>query len=383
MTKSRRIRKVLICAGSIALVLAGGYQAWSLTERNMDTTAPRLNLNHVESIGRDRGKGNLLAIQPWMEPKDYASKRAFRQKIQSYFAEAKRRGFLKPNTVVVLPEGLGFWLVVLGEKQSVFGAKTVDEAMKIMVVSNLFSFARARMQACGSDKLKDALFRFKAAAMAEAYEDAFSEIAREFGATIVAGTILLPNPSVVNGRLTPGDGPLQNVSAVFRPDGALEPQLTVKCFPTIDETPFVGSGAPEQLPAYETPIGKLGVLICADGWCPETHSALRAKGVQAIASPSYIAHDKLLDNTWCGYSGRKTPDDVDKGDPFNIKETAAIQKYGLPGRLSESGAKIAIAAYLRGQLWDIGSDGGNYAAGIKIEAKLRRENEAAFLNVWL
>lgn len=34
----------------------------------------------------------------------------------------------------------------------------------------------------------------------------------------------------------------------------------------------------EDLPVFETPVGKLAVLICADSWFPEQYKALKEKG---------------------------------------------------------------------------------------------------------
>ena len=52
----------------------------------------------------------------------------------------------------------------------------------------------------------------------------------------------------------------------------------------------------EDLPVFDTPWGKVGVLICADRRWPETARVLRLKGARLILIPSYgMWH---LDNEW-------------------------------------------------------------------------------------
>lgn len=52
----------------------------------------------------------------------------------------------------------------------------------------------------------------------------------------------------------------------------------------------------DDLPVFETPWGKLGVLICADRRWPETARVLRLKGARLTLIPSYgMWH---LDNEW-------------------------------------------------------------------------------------
>lgn len=60
----------------------------------------------------------------------------------------------------------------------------------------------------------------KADSMAADYQTLFGGLAKEFGVTVVAGSIALPAPRIEHGKLLPGSGPLYNSSIVFGSDGA-------------------------------------------------------------------------------------------------------------------------------------------------------------------
>ena len=89
-----------------------------------------------------------------------------------------------------------------------------------------------------ADLVKYSLFRMKAREMAAVYQATFAALARDFGVTIVAGSILLPAPRISNGALEIGKGRLYNVTAVYGPDGRAHDQLTHKVYPISSELPF-------------------------------------------------------------------------------------------------------------------------------------------------
>ncbi len=84
----------------------------------------------VRCLGEDTGSGNLLGIQPYMTPADYASEERFHEKLDGYLRRGHEAGFVGEKTVVVFPEYLGAWLVAIGEKESVRSARTVAEAAR-------------------------------------------------------------------------------------------------------------------------------------------------------------------------------------------------------------------------------------------------------------
>ena len=376
MNPRKLIRRLLLAV----VVLVAALAIWGRAGRRPPDTAVALNLAEVHSLGQDTGNGNLLGIQPYMLTADYATEARFYQKLDGYLAAAREKGLIGPKTVVVFPEFLGAWLVVAGEKQAVYEAKTVKEAATLIALSNLPSFATSYLHAHAQDKMTEALFLMKAQEMADRYHRVFSRLAEDYGVTIVAGSILLPSPQVKDGHLLAGDGPLYNTTVIYGPDGRAREPAVRKAFPTKEEQPFVSPGSVDDLPVFETPAGKLGVLICADSWYPEAYRQLKRLGVELIAVPSLGS--AKADSIWQGYSGFPNPKNVDPADVGRLTEGEAWAKYALPGRISESGARTGVNVFLRGRLWDLTLNGLAFAARDNDIASYRGE-DGSIVNVWI
>lgn len=343
----------------VLIVFWLAYLAWASWDKE-DLNPPSDTTFRIDDeFGHNTGKGNLVGIQPFMLPVDYANEKAFFQKMNGYFEEAKQIGWLNDSSIVVLPEYLGTWLVATNEKTSIYAETQLGKALQTMVLSNIFSFGKHYFTASDStkDKTKHAVFAMKAPQMAEIYQQTFSQLAKKYGVTIVAGSILLPNPSVKDGLLIVGEGQLFNVTGVFKSDGSLSPTLVKKLFPITEELAFVCSGKPDELPVFDTPAGRLGVLICADVWNSPAYRALKNKKAQLLAVPSYSTIDNVWLVPWGGYSGTPTPPEA-RADVGVITEGEAWRKYTMGGRAkSEAGINKGINVFLRGKLWDLGSDG--------------------------
>ncbi|HSV85038.1 MAG TPA: nitrilase-related carbon-nitrogen hydrolase, partial [Levilinea sp.] len=304
-----------------------------------------LRLDEIIEIGSSSGHGSLLGVQPFMLASDYASAQDVLDKLDGYFAAAQAKGWLQAKTIVVLPEYLGAWLVAAGERPGIYAAENIQAAMRSLALSHLLLFGRAYLACRESDRAAAALFHMKAGAMAQDYQFIFSRLASRYGVTVVAGSILLPQPSVVNGILLPGSGPLQNISAVFGPDGALAPHLSRKVYPVKAELPFVAGAHIEDLPAFDTPAGRLGVLVCADTWYPAPYQRLRQLEIDLLAAPSLLSHGDWK-QPWGGYNGAPAPPDVDSSDVGRLTEGEAWRKYALAGRIGLSGAQAGINVFL-------------------------------------
>ena len=351
----------------------------------MEEFAPSTHL-HVQEIverGADAQRGNLLGVQPFMVPPDYASAETFYAKMDRYLDVASRRGWLGERTIVVLPEYIGTWLVAAGERPRVYHAGTIAAAMLALALSHPLRFIRALLSATAEDTVKYSLFRMKAAHMREIYHSVFSSLARKYAVTIVAGSIVLPSPAVHNRVLTIGDGALCNVSIVYRPDGSAYDDVVRKAFPIQAERSFTAPGSAASLPVFDTPAGKLGVLICADAWYPAPYAALTAKGAQIVAVPSYLAPDGVWHQPWRGYDGAPAPDDVAARDLGTLTEGQAWLKYALAGRMPGSGIRHGINVFLRGDLWDLGSDGHTIVVRKRTVLEAEHVAGAALVNFWL
>ncbi len=368
----------------VLILVVGIYNIWSSLGRGTAQTGYS-GMPISESYGDSTNKGNILGVQAFMQPFDYSSEERFKAKIRHYLMAAiKKDLWIQDKTVVVFPEYIDTFLVTANEKESIYYAKTLEEGLQTMVLSNIGLFLKTYLTAPDevNDKVKYAAFAMKAKEMAKIYQNVFSELAAKFGVTIVAGSILLPNPSVENGVLKVNDGLLYNTSMVFDNDGKLNPNLIKKAFPTADELSFVCPAKPNEIPVFETPIGKMGVLICADAWFSESYKVLKQKGVEFIVTPSYSNGYGNWNKKWTGYSGAKTPTDaVESIGKITLGE--AWLKHAMAGRAkSEAGVKKGMNVFLQGNLWDLGADGSTIILNDSAKAT-QHIGKAALVNLWL
>jgi len=126
---------------------------------------------------------------------------------------------------------------------------------------------RRRLQAAGREA-------------AEVYVPRCQALAAELGMALLLGTVYATPTRCTN-------------SAVFiGPDG--------RRIGRYDKTHLAGHDlrfdAGRSLPVFDTPWGKMGIMICADRRWPEVARTLRVKGAQVILNPTYgMSH---LANEW-------------------------------------------------------------------------------------
>ncbi|MCO6452718.1 MAG: hypothetical protein J5I90_18190 [Caldilineales bacterium] len=345
--------------------------------------SPDFHLQDFSEFGVNIGAGNLVGIQPFMQAQDYATAASFAAKLDGYLAAAKERDWLRERSIVVFPEYIGVWLAATGEKPAVCAATRVEDAMRIIVTDHPVGFVRARIRAQGQDKIRDSLFRMKAQAMAHIYHDTFAQLAKAYAVTIVAGSIVLPTPEVRGDELRPGSGPLQNVTAVYRPDGSMFSQLVRKAFLTGEELTFCAAASPQHFPIFETSAGRLAVLICADSWYPASYASLAASQPDIVVVPNNQMPLGSWHRIWQGYDPGPLPADVDPHDVGALVEREAWLKYALAGRLATTGARAGIHVFFRGQLWDLSSDGQSIVVLDGDVNMAPYVDGAALVNVWL
>jgi predicted amidohydrolase len=342
------------------------------------------NLN-IKVHNSPQGRGNILGIEPNMIPQDYESQESLRAKLDSYLDSARKQGFLNEQTIVLWPEYIGSPLLVTGETQFIYQTKSFALAVSMLILRHLFTFLYFLFTAKEKNKVFAAAFRMKAESMAQNYDAVFSGLAKDYAVTMVAGSIVLPAPQVRDGKLVAGIGPLYNLSAVYAPDGTIYPDLVLKAFPTADELPFTTPAPVQDLPAFDTPAGRLGVLICADSWFPQAYETLKSRVVDFIGVPSFGAgKPDTWDQPWAGYDGWPNPPDVDPNDIGHITEGAAWIKYAMAGRIGESGAGLGVNVFLRGDLWNVDIEGGR--ATVVNDGTVTVQNPllgASLFNLWL
>ena len=377
-------KKISLWFATTIFLLIIAYLVWA----NIDIgsrAAQTLKLDLTETYGDSSGKGNIVGVQAFMEPIDYASEENFSKKIRFYLAEAKKKGWLIPTkTIVVFPEYFGTWLVAINEKESIYHVPKIEEGLQMMVMRNIGKFFKTYINSPDSvkDKVKYSVFAMKAPAIAKIYQETFAALAKEYQVTIVGGSILLPEPNVEYGVLKTGNGQLYNTSVVFEFDGQINSKLIKKAFPTADELGFICPVKPETIPVFQTSIGRMGVLICADAWFSDAYKALKTKDVDFVITPSYSNGIGYWEKPWSGYSGAETPNEA-KADVGKISLGEAWVKYAMGTRAkTEGGVNKGINVFLQGNLWDLGADGSTIVLSDSAHAT-PYVGKSALINLWL
>ena len=134
-------------------------------------------------------------------------------------------------------------------------------------------------------------------------------------------------------------------------------------------------------------------MICADAWYPENYDFLKDKNISVLAVPSFVSGNDVWNKKWQGYNGAPTPEDIVKTDINNISEHDAWLKYAMVGRTIKTDIKTGVNVFLRGDLWNLGSDGNTLVATTKyikplnipaaFEAKNNTGKTGSIVNIWL
>ncbi len=363
---------------AIIAVLAGSWGVWRLAPHAPPPEPAAISLTQFGETGARA----LIAIEPSLTPADYRNAGALEAALARYLDMAQGAGAFDGAAVAVFPEHAGTWLVAANGQARLYRADTVEGAMTGLALTRPVRTLAALARSGEEDRVAAALFRSRGAAMARDYQQIFSSLARRYGVTIVAGSIVLPDPRVEDGVIrVNAAGPLQNVSAVFAPDGSVHGELVRKVYPIPSEAGFTASAPASPQPVFDTPAGALGVLICADSWHGDVYDGLSERP-DLIAVPAYLQPAGVWDAPWGGYV-TPWPDDAPREDAGALTEGEAWIAHSLPRRLTATGAEAGITAFLRGSLWDMGADGQALAAtrdGVRLGP---RTDDGAVVVLWL
>ena len=376
------MRKLFALAFTLALVAAlAAYLVWT-QERPVAHYLSDLRITLAVNEGEPADRGNLLGIQPELFPADYQSLERLHLKLSAYLQKARDQGLINPKTVVVLPEHIGTWLMLSGEKNELYQATHLKDAMNWLSASNPLQFARAWISAKGDNRMDDAYLRMKAPAMARDYQVLFGGLAKEFGVTVVAGSIALPNPSVSKGQLHIGHGALYNASVVFAADGLPIGDPQRQLYPIYDERGFIAPGDENQVSVVDTPAGRLGILIGSDSWYPDNYRKLNEQGAQLVAVPAFVTGRDTWDRPWRGFKSVSTPPEISL-KPEELSEGEAWRRLTLISQQPISQASAGMSVFLRGQFWDLGTAGHSFLSNDGHVTAGNDARGARLLNIWL
>lgn len=376
------MRKLLAFTVTMALVAAvTAYLVWT-QERPVAHYLSDLRITLAVNEGLPADRGNLLGIQPELFPADYQSLERLHLKLAAYLQKARDQGLINQKTIVVLPEHIGTWLMLSGEKNELYQATHLKDAMNWLSASNPFLFARAWIGATGDNRTDDAYLRMKAKGMARDYQALFGGLAKEFGVTLVAGSIALPNPSVQDGQLHVGHGALYNASLVFGTDGLPVGQPQRQLYPIYDERGFIEPGDENIVSVVDTPAGRLGVLIGSDSWYPDNYRKLNEQGAQLVAVPAFVIGRDTWDRPWRGFKSVSTPTEISL-KPEELSEGEAWRRLTLISQQPVSQATAGMSVFLRGQFWDLGTAGHSFLSSNGQVTADSGTRGARLLNIWL
>lgn len=336
------------------VLLVAGYYIWGYTGKEYSslhtTTVPII----IVSDSVDKGKGNLVAIQPFLKASDYCDQQHFRDALVVYFRKAQAAGLLHPNTIAVLPENIGSWLVFANEKTRVYEADSMRQAVSTIVNSNIFVFIRNLLVTSADDKIKHAFVYMKAASMARIYAAVFSSLAKEFKVTIAAGSIILPDPSVdIKGRIRIKKGQLYYSAFLFDPDGKIQGQPLLKILPEYNGGE-AGSAADSHLSiAAHIPSGV--VIITADENFSIT-SIHTFRPLRNVKAAIYLnGKDKIWDASWKSQNGFAIPLSAISSHEDTSFLPTSIYYNQVSSQIMPTGSTTQLRVHngFSGSLWEI------------------------------
>lgn len=229
---------------------------------------------------------HLIAVQAELRLPNYRSLEAFAAWILDLSLRAVE-GLDGAPKLLAFPETIGLpLLLTLGHYADVSRHTRLTNAALTVLRREWRDVVRAAVtyKALGPQ----ALFVARALPAYRAYVGAFSEAARQTGATIVAGSSFLPLVENEASRgLHVADGRVYNVAYTFGPTGTVLGR-SAKQYLTAGRESRLGlsRAAPASLNVLETPVGRVGVALCLDGFYSSVLATLDGMGAQIITQPS-------------------------------------------------------------------------------------------------
>jgi predicted amidohydrolase len=284
---------------------------------------------------------NLVAVQAGMTLEHYQNADAFAAKVLELTDKACA-GLPPHPTLVAFPEAIGFpLLLTLG--------RFCESAASAGVVADVLRVARGAWRRMLGEMVRrgvgplTALYRLRAAEAYSAYQQAFASAASQFGVTLVAGSIFLPEGDVEVSRGLHFGGRAFNTAYTFAPTGAVLGR-THKCHLTrgLESRIGLSVGRLDALAPFETPLGKVGVAICLDGFHQAVLERLDGLGARVVVQPSA---------NFAPWRGRWPVDPA-------LEEGEAWLRYGLRALIQQRlNLRYGVNPMLVGELWDLRAEG--------------------------
>ena len=304
-------------------------------------------------------RGNLVAVQVRASLEDYASGDAFRRRMAGLMERAASTVDFSLPTIVVFPETVGLWLSFVPEVyHQIRDCTTIRQALVRGIPRNLGRFLGAcwRYRTVGVPTIF-----LETALQAEAiYHETFSELARRYGCYLQAGTIYIPpiEDEPVKGRHTVGRK-VYNIAYLFGPNGLCLQRVPKRNLsPPLEHKFGFHRGPRTELHPIDTPFGRLGILICYDGFHELLVEHYDSLGVQIVLNPSHS------DRNWEQPAGFNSV--ITVGEAWERHGVAPL----IQGRLN---IRYAVVAMMAGRVLDLEGQGCSHIARNTGEVGARAE----------
>jgi len=290
---------------------------------------------------------DLFAVQPYVTAETYRSEGAFREAAFRLGRRCvERRAGSEVPALAVFPENFATYLALMPLGRLGRHLPSADLAAALAIAARPAALARA-LRRVGLRRAKIAALLALAPEVRDTWERCFSDLARETGMSLVAGSALVPAD----------DGErVYNLSLTFAPDGrVVASTCKVNLVPQMEDVLGLTPGDASALAPVELPVGAVGTLICYDGFAvPHTRresgwravgGSLAASGARIVAQPS--ANPWPWEGPWVH---------AEPGSPMLRREQWRAE--GLEAQLrSMEGVRYAVTAHLVGRVLDQRFDG--------------------------
>ena len=236
---------------------------------------------------------NLVAVQAKPALPDYRDHAAFHAKIASLMAAVARVADLSLPTLVSFPELIGMYLAFVPHYWDDIAGETNLETAATQIVMKNIAAVPEQHRTSPEAAARHLLFLQHAVETEAAYVATFSSLAREFGVYLAAGSIALPpiehEPSR-GGAHVADAAHIYNTAFLFSPRGVcLNRVPKVNLVPGFEERVF-DPAPPSALVPADTAVGRIGTLVCFDGFHETLVERYDAQRVQIMLKPSYNMH---------------------------------------------------------------------------------------------
>lgn len=257
----------------------------------------------------------LVAVQLKLNANDFVNSQNFKTKIDNIMVKINSQIDPRYNTLVVFPEDTGTMLVLNGMNSIIQSSHTLNEGIKNSIKQHIIPIGIKKLLYRAS--WPRALFLYKSQNMAKTYFETFSNVAKKYNMYIVAGSIVLPDYKIKNGKYLfprPLDNKVYNISYLFAPDGSIIGRQK-KVYLIDLEGPQgldIQPAKLSELKVFNTPMGKIGIAICLDAFKQDVLNQLKKQGADILVQPSanpdpwtYEQREDWLNGAWHAVAKQK------------------------------------------------------------------------------